>query len=149
VIKAGAKIGTFVETKATIVGEGSKIPHLSYFGDAEVGAGVNVGAGSITCNYDGVRKNRTVIEDDAFIGSDTMFVAPVRIGKGASTGAGAVVKKDVPPGGLAVGVPARNLSRGRRAEMEAERAEDERHPSPKGSARESGGAGQSKGGQTA
>jgi len=102
VFRAGSKAGTFVETKKTVVGKGSKVPHLSYMGDAEIGDGVNVGAGSITCNYDGARKHRTIIEDEAFIGSDTMFVAPVRIGKGAVTGAGSTISKDVPPGGLGV-----------------------------------------------
>ncbi|MEW6553657.1 MAG: bifunctional UDP-N-acetylglucosamine diphosphorylase/glucosamine-1-phosphate N-acetyltransferase GlmU [Actinomycetota bacterium] len=102
VFRAGSKAGTFVETKKTVVGRGSKVPHLSYMGDAEIGEGVNVGAGSITCNYDGVSKHRTVIEDEAFIGSDTMFVAPVRIGRGAVTGAGSTISRDVPPGGLGV-----------------------------------------------
>lgn len=117
VVERGAKIGTFVETKQTRVGEGSKVPHLSYMGDAEIGPDVNVGAGSITCNFDGKSKHRTVIEEGAFIGSDTMFVAPVRIGKGATTGAGSVVREDVPPGGLVVGVPARKV---KRAEEEQE-----------------------------
>ncbi len=98
----GSKAGTFVETKNTVLGEGSKVPHLSYMGDAEIGDGVNVGAGSITCNYDGVSKHRTVIEDGAFIGSDTMFVAPVHVGKGAVTGAGSAITKDVPPGSLGI-----------------------------------------------
>lgn len=103
----GAHVGTFVETKKTTIGRGSKAPHLSYLGDAEIGEDVNVGAGTITCNWDGVEKHRTVIEDDAYISSDTMLVAPVRIGKGAATGAGSVVRDDVPDGALAVGVPAR------------------------------------------
>ena len=102
VLRADSKAGTFVETKKTEVGKGSEVPHLSYMGDAEIGDGVNVGAGSITCNYDGVHKHRTVIEDEAFIGSDTMFIAPVRIGKGAVTGAGSAISKDVPPGALGV-----------------------------------------------
>src|SRR5207253_4615124 len=80
------KVGNFVETKKAIVGEGSKLPHLSYIGDAEVGAGVNIGAGTITCNYDGVNKHKTVIEDGVFIGSDSQLVAPVRVGKGAYVG---------------------------------------------------------------
>jgi bifunctional UDP-N-acetylglucosamine pyrophosphorylase/glucosamine-1-phosphate N-acetyltransferase len=99
---AGSKVGTFVETKKTTVGEGSKVPHLSYMGDAQIGDGVNVGAGSITCNYDGVEKHPTIIEEGAFIGSDTMFIAPVRIGKGAVTGAGSAISKDVPDGALGV-----------------------------------------------
>jgi bifunctional UDP-N-acetylglucosamine pyrophosphorylase/glucosamine-1-phosphate N-acetyltransferase len=97
---AGSKVGTFVETKKTTVGKGSKVPHLSYMGDAEIGEDVNVGAGSITCNYDGAEKHSTVIEDGAFIGSDTMFIAPVRIGKEAVTGAGSAISKDVPDGAL-------------------------------------------------
>jgi bifunctional UDP-N-acetylglucosamine pyrophosphorylase/glucosamine-1-phosphate N-acetyltransferase len=99
---AGSKAGTFVETKNTVVGKGSKVPHLSYMGDADIGEDANIGAGSITCNYDGVEKHRTVIEDEAFVGSDTMFIAPVRIGKGAVTGAGSAISKDVPPGALGV-----------------------------------------------
>ncbi|MDQ3991232.1 MAG: UDP-N-acetylglucosamine diphosphorylase/glucosamine-1-phosphate N-acetyltransferase, partial [Actinomycetota bacterium] len=83
-------------------GEGSKVPHLSYVGDAEIGREVNVGAGTITCNYDGIAKHPTVIGDGAFIGSDTMLVAPVRIGDGAVTGAGSAITRDVPPGALAV-----------------------------------------------
>ncbi len=111
----GSKLGTFVETKNSSLGADSKAPHLSYLGDATIGERVNVGAGTITCNWDGVAKHPTTIEDDAYISSDTMLVAPVRIGKGAATGAGAVVKSDVPDGALAVGVPARNIEgRGQR-----------------------------------
>lgn len=95
-------IGTSVETKESYVGPGSKIPHLSYVGDAEVGAEVNIGAGTITCNFDGESKHRTVIEDHAKVGSDTMLVAPVRIGKGAYTAAGSAITSDVPPGALGV-----------------------------------------------
>lgn len=109
VLERGAKAGTFVELKKTTLGEGSKAPHLSYLGDATIGRAVNVGAGSITCNYDGEHKHETHIEDGVFIGSDTMMVAPVRLGRGAATGAGAVVRGDVPAGALAVGVPARVL----------------------------------------
>src|SRR5207253_2805546 len=83
-------------------GEGAKASHLSYIGDAEVGADVNIGAGTITCNYDGVNKNKTIIEDGAFIGSDSQLVAPVRIGKGAYVGAGSTITKDVPPDALAL-----------------------------------------------
>jgi bifunctional UDP-N-acetylglucosamine pyrophosphorylase / glucosamine-1-phosphate N-acetyltransferase len=103
----GAEIGTFVETKNTVLGDDSDAHHLAYLGDAEIGSGVNIGAGTITCNWDGERKHRTVIEDDAYISSDTMLVAPVHVGKRAATGAGAVVREDVPDDALAVGVPAR------------------------------------------
>ena len=105
----GAKLGTFVESKNSTIGEGSKAPHLSYLGDADVGRGVNVGAGTITCNWDGREKHRTIIEDDAYISSDTMLVAPAHIGRRAATGAGAVVRGDVPDDALAVGMPARIL----------------------------------------
>ncbi len=102
VLEARAKAGTSVEIKNSVVGEGSKVPHLSYIGDATIGRGVNVGAGSITCNYDGARKHPTVIGDGAFVGSDTMLVAPVTIGEGAITGAGSAITRDVPAGSLAV-----------------------------------------------
>jgi len=101
-LAAGAKAGTFVETKNTVVGRGSKVPHLSYLGDATIGEDSNIGAGTITCNYDGREKHRTVIGDRVFIGSDTMLVAPVEIGDDAYTGAGSVITRDVPPGALAV-----------------------------------------------
>jgi bifunctional UDP-N-acetylglucosamine pyrophosphorylase/glucosamine-1-phosphate N-acetyltransferase len=99
----GAKIGNFVELKKTSLGTGSKVSHLSYLGDAEIGANVNVGAGTITCNYDGRVKNRTVVEDGAFIGSDTQLIAPVRVGKGAYVGAGSSITDDVPAGALGIG----------------------------------------------
>jgi bifunctional UDP-N-acetylglucosamine pyrophosphorylase / glucosamine-1-phosphate N-acetyltransferase len=98
----GAKAGTFVEIKNSRIGEGAKVPHLAYVGDAEVGAGSNLGAGTITANYDGFRKNRTVIGENARLGVDTMLIAPVEVGDGAYTGAGAVIKGDVPEGTLAV-----------------------------------------------
>ena len=97
-----AKIGNFVETKKANIGEGSKVNHLSYVGDAEVGSGVNIGAGTITCNYDGVNKFKTEIADDVFIGSNTCLVAPVKVGKEGTTGAGSVITKDVGEGELAV-----------------------------------------------
>ena len=102
VLEAGAKAGTFVEIKNSRIGEGAKVPHLAYVGDAEIGAGSNLGAGTITANYDGFRKNRTVIGRDARIGVDTMLIAPVEVGDAAYTGAGAVIKDDVPEGALAV-----------------------------------------------
>jgi bifunctional UDP-N-acetylglucosamine pyrophosphorylase / glucosamine-1-phosphate N-acetyltransferase len=102
-IGEGAHIGNFVETKKTHVGKGSKANHLSYLGDSEIGDGVNVGAGTITCNYDGVGKYPTTIEDGAFIGSDATLVAPIRIGKGAYIGAGSCITKDVPADALALG----------------------------------------------
>lgn len=101
-----AAIGNFVEVKKSKVGRGSKAQHLAYLGDATLGERVNIGAGTVTCNYDGVRKHETIIEDDVRIGSDTMLVAPVRVGRGSVTGAGAVVINDIPPDSLAVGVPA-------------------------------------------
>jgi bifunctional UDP-N-acetylglucosamine pyrophosphorylase/glucosamine-1-phosphate N-acetyltransferase len=97
-----SKIGTFVETKAATLGEGAKVPHLSYVGDASIGEGTNIGAASVFVNYDGVRKQRTTIGAHARTGSDNMFVAPVTVGDGAYTGAGTVVRQDVPPGALAV-----------------------------------------------
>jgi bifunctional UDP-N-acetylglucosamine pyrophosphorylase/glucosamine-1-phosphate N-acetyltransferase len=101
-LAAGAKAGSFVEIKNSQVGEGAKVPHLAYVGDAEIGAGSNLGAGTITANYDGFRKNRTTIGENARIGVDTMLIAPVEVGDGAYTGAGAVIKSDVPEGALAV-----------------------------------------------
>jgi bifunctional UDP-N-acetylglucosamine pyrophosphorylase/glucosamine-1-phosphate N-acetyltransferase len=98
----GAKAGAFVEVKNSRIGEGAKVPHLAYVGDAEIGAGSNLGAGSITANYDGFRKNRTTIGENVRIGVDTMLIAPVEVGDGAYTGAGAVIKSDVPDGALAV-----------------------------------------------
>ena len=95
-------LGNFVETKKARIGKGSKANHLAYLGDAKIGAGVNVGAGTITCNYDGVNKHPTVLEDGVFIGSDTQLVAPVRVGQGAYVGAGTTVTKDVPALALAV-----------------------------------------------
>jgi bifunctional UDP-N-acetylglucosamine pyrophosphorylase/glucosamine-1-phosphate N-acetyltransferase len=95
-------VGNFVELKKTEIADGSKANHLTYLGDAVVGKGVNVGAGTITCNYDGVNKSQTVIEDGAFIGSGNMLVAPVRIGRDATTGAGSTISKDAPAGQLTV-----------------------------------------------
>ena len=102
VLADGAHIGNFVETKNTVVGVGSKAGHLSYLGDAVIGAGANIGAGTITCNYDGASKWKTVIGDSAFIGSNTSLVAPVTIGEGATTAAGSTIVADVPPDTLAI-----------------------------------------------
>jgi bifunctional UDP-N-acetylglucosamine pyrophosphorylase/glucosamine-1-phosphate N-acetyltransferase len=101
-LREGSKVGNFVELKKTTLGPNSKVNHLAYLGDATVGSGVNIGAGTITCNYDGVNKHQTVIEDGAFVGSDSQLVAPVTIGKGAYVGTGTTVREDVPSGSLAV-----------------------------------------------
>lgn len=101
-VRAKAKVGNFVELKKTVLGAGSKAGHLAYLGDATIGVGVNIGAGTITCNYDGVNKHQTVIEDGAFVGSDSQLVAPVTIGKGAYVGSGSTIRTSVPPGALAV-----------------------------------------------
>ena len=101
-IKNNAKIGNFVEVKKSVIGRGSKVPHLPYVGDTIIGEMVNIGAGSITCNYDGFDKHQTIIEDHVFIGSGTKLVAPVRVGRGSTTGAGSTITKDVPPDSLAV-----------------------------------------------
>jgi bifunctional UDP-N-acetylglucosamine pyrophosphorylase/glucosamine-1-phosphate N-acetyltransferase len=106
VLARGAKAGTFAEMKNARIGEGAKVPHLSYMGDVTVGRGSNIGAGTITSNYDGKNKHATKIGDDVFIGSDSILVAPVRVGRGAYTGAGSVVTRDVGAGELVYGVPA-------------------------------------------
>jgi bifunctional UDP-N-acetylglucosamine pyrophosphorylase/glucosamine-1-phosphate N-acetyltransferase len=103
----GSIVGNFVEVKKSHIGPGSKAMHLSYLGDAMIGTRTNIGAGTITCNYDGKNKHQTIIEDNVKIGSDTMLVAPVRVGSGAVTAAGAVVTSDVPPNTLVAGVPAK------------------------------------------
>jgi len=118
-IGEGAHVGNFVETKKTRLGKGSKANHLTYLGDAEIGEGVNVGAGTITCNYDGERKHKTVIEDGAFIGSDSTLVAPVKIGRGAYVGAASCITDDVPPDSLAIGRARQIVKEGW---MEAKRA---------------------------
>src|SRR6185295_1032775 len=102
-IGRNARVGNFVELKKTTLGEGSKAPHLSYLGDATIGPSVNVGAGTITCNYDGKTKHPTRIEGGAFIGSNSTLVAPVTVGEGAYVGAGSVITEDVPEGALALG----------------------------------------------
>ena len=96
ILKSGSKVGNFVEVKKSIVGKDSKVNHLSYIGDTVIGSKVNVGAGTITCNYDGKKKNKTVIGENCFIGSNTSLVAPLNIKKGSTIGAGTVVNKDIP-----------------------------------------------------
>jgi bifunctional UDP-N-acetylglucosamine pyrophosphorylase/glucosamine-1-phosphate N-acetyltransferase len=110
-LERGVAMGNFGEVKNARLRSGTKMHHFSYVGDAEIGERVNIGAGVITMNYDGVRKYRTTVGNDAFIGSDTLLRAPVTVGEGAATGAGAVVTKDVPPGMLAVGMPARSIKK--------------------------------------
>ena len=104
-------MGNFGEVKDSTLGEGTKMGHFSYIGNADIGSNVNIGAGTITCNYDGENKYETQIEDDAFIGSDTMLVAPLKVGKRSRTGAGAVVTKDVQDDTLVVGMPARAIQK--------------------------------------
>jgi bifunctional UDP-N-acetylglucosamine pyrophosphorylase/glucosamine-1-phosphate N-acetyltransferase len=125
-LREGAKAGAFVEVKGSDVGAGSKIPHLSYIGDAEIGEDANIGAGSITANWDGFRKHRTVIGDHVRIGVDTALVAPVHVGDAAYTGAGSVITGDVPPGALGISRPEqRNVERyADRKAKEAQRQED-------------------------
>jgi bifunctional UDP-N-acetylglucosamine pyrophosphorylase/glucosamine-1-phosphate N-acetyltransferase len=116
------RIGNFVETKKSRLGRGSKANHLAYLGDSEIGSGVNVGAGTITCNYDGEKKHKTILEDDVFIGSDSQMVAPVRVRKGAYVGAGSTITKEVPPYALAI-------ARGRQVNIEnwAKKRKKKRH----------------------
>ena len=118
------KVGAYVEVKASEVAEGAKVPHLSYVGDARVGRRANIGAGTVTVNYDGYEKHRTVVGDDARVGSDTMLVAPVAVGRGAVTGAGSVITDDVPAGALAVERSEQRIVKGyrKRKDTEAESA---------------------------
>jgi bifunctional UDP-N-acetylglucosamine pyrophosphorylase / glucosamine-1-phosphate N-acetyltransferase len=108
----GAHVGNFVETKKIKLGKGSKANHLSYLGDAEIGEGVNIGAGTITCNYDGVNKHKTVIEDGVFVGSDSTLVAPVTIGRGAYVAAASCITEDVPADALALGRARQSVKEG-------------------------------------
>jgi bifunctional UDP-N-acetylglucosamine pyrophosphorylase/glucosamine-1-phosphate N-acetyltransferase len=101
-LREGSKIGNFVEVKKSVIGKGTKANHLSYIGDATVGEKVNIGAGTITCNYDGHKKHPTIIEDEVFVGSNASLVAPVKIGQRAVIGAGSTITKEVPPDNLAV-----------------------------------------------
>jgi bifunctional UDP-N-acetylglucosamine pyrophosphorylase / glucosamine-1-phosphate N-acetyltransferase len=123
-LERDAKAGTFVEVKNSRIGEGAKVPHLAYVGDAEVGAGSNLGAGTITANYDGFRKNRTAIGRNVRIGVDTMLIAPVEVGDDAYTGAGAVIKSDVPEGALAVSENEQRNIEGYAARKDAKMQED-------------------------
>ena len=113
-LASGVHVGNFGEIKDSYLGEGSKMGHFSYVGNAQIGKDVNIGAGTITCNYDGEKKHQTIIRDGVFIGSDSMLVAPVEIGENASTGAGSVVTKDLPPDTIVVGIPARKISKKRK-----------------------------------
>ncbi|MGI5273462.1 bifunctional UDP-N-acetylglucosamine diphosphorylase/glucosamine-1-phosphate N-acetyltransferase GlmU [Nonomuraea sp. CA-218870] len=141
VLGRGAKAGTFVEMKNTTVGEGSKVPHLTYAGDADIGAGANIGAAVVFVNYDGVEKNRTTVGDGAFVGCDTMLIAPVTIGDGAYTAAGSVIDGDVPPGAIGVArARQRNIEKwvlrrraGTKSAAAAERALAERQQRENGS----------------
>ncbi|MDA0631995.1 bifunctional UDP-N-acetylglucosamine diphosphorylase/glucosamine-1-phosphate N-acetyltransferase GlmU [Nonomuraea sp. MCN248] len=141
VLGRGAKAGTFVEMKNTTVGEGSKVPHLTYAGDADIGAGANIGAAVVFVNYDGVEKNRTTVGDGAFVGCDTMLIAPVTIGDGAYTAAGSVIDGDVPPGAIGVArARQRNIEKwvlrrraGTKSAAAAERALAERQQQENGS----------------
>jgi bifunctional UDP-N-acetylglucosamine pyrophosphorylase/glucosamine-1-phosphate N-acetyltransferase len=126
IVEDDAELGNYAEVKASTIGARTKIHHVSYIGDAILGADTNVGAGTITCNYDGTNKHRTTVGEGVFIGSDTMLIAPVTLGDGARTGAGSVVNRDVPAGETVVGVPARPLSvrRARRAAADGSAASD-------------------------
>jgi len=137
VLREGAKAGTFVEIKNSELGPDAKVPHLSYIGDAEIGPGTNIGAGAITANYDGSQKHRTEIGADAFVGVDTMFVAPVKLGDGGYTAAGSVITKDVPPGALGVARSRQENLEGygaRRKQRDAARREE--RDAPKSTPRE-------------
>jgi bifunctional UDP-N-acetylglucosamine pyrophosphorylase/glucosamine-1-phosphate N-acetyltransferase len=116
-LKRKVKIGNFVEVKKSVIGEGSKVPHLTYVGDATLGERVNIGAGTITCNYDGFAKHQTVIEDEVFVGSNTSLVAPLKIGRGAIVAAGSAITQEVPPDALAFGRAQQVNKEGRAAEI--------------------------------
>ncbi|HTU03071.1 MAG TPA: bifunctional UDP-N-acetylglucosamine diphosphorylase/glucosamine-1-phosphate N-acetyltransferase GlmU, partial [Candidatus Sulfotelmatobacter sp.] len=122
VVRRKGKVGNFVELKKSVIGPGSKVPHLTYVGDTTVGERVNIGAGTITCNYDGFAKHRTVIEDEAFIGSNTSLVAPVCVGRGAIVGAGSTITSDVPADALALGRGQQVNKEGRAALLRQARA---------------------------
>ncbi len=125
VVGERARVGNFVELKKTVLGPRSKANHLAYLGDATIGADVNVGAGAITCNYDGRTKHRTVIEDGAFIGSDSQLIAPVTIGRGAYVAAGSSISEDVPPDSLAVARARQTTKPGWAATRRADRRKEQ------------------------
>ena len=125
-IGRGSHVGNFVEIKESSLGREVKVGHFSYIGDATVGDGVNIGAGAVTANFDGDDKQHTAIEEGAFVGSDTVLVAPVRVGKGARTGAGAVVTHDVADGETVVGVPARPIDSAHSDSADEDSADEER-----------------------
>ena len=125
-LHAGAAAGRFVELKGAEIGEGSKVPHLSYLGDVTVGAGTNIGAGTITANYDGFEKHRTEIGDHARTSSNSVLVAPVRIGDGATVAAGSVITEDVPDGALGIARPRQTVKEGYAERVAARREEESR-----------------------
>ncbi|MGH7340860.1 MAG: bifunctional UDP-N-acetylglucosamine diphosphorylase/glucosamine-1-phosphate N-acetyltransferase GlmU, partial [Candidatus Rokuibacteriota bacterium] len=127
VIGAGAKVGNFVEIKKSRLGRGSNAPHLAYVGDATIGDGVNIGAGAITCNYDGFAKHETTIRDGAFVGTNVSLVAPVTIGEGAYIGSGSVITKDVPADALAVERSQQTVKEGWAARKRAQRGAKKEH----------------------
>ncbi|MCC7372321.1 MAG: bifunctional UDP-N-acetylglucosamine diphosphorylase/glucosamine-1-phosphate N-acetyltransferase GlmU [Chloroflexi bacterium] len=126
-IEDEAELGNYAEVKAATIGPRTKVHHFSYIGDASLGADTNVGAGTITCNYDGTAKHRTTVGEGVFIGSDTMLIAPVSLGDGARTGAGSVVNRDVAPGQTVVGVPARPIPRRPRSGQQTPQAAGDQH----------------------
>lgn len=127
VIGRGVHIGNYAEIKGSTLGPGTRMHHMSYVGDAQIGANVNIGAGTVTCNFDGVTKHRTIVEDDVFLGSDTMLRAPIRIGRGAYTGAGSVVVRDVPAHTVVAGVPARIIREAESSDEGSETADSGVH----------------------
>ncbi|HEY5599883.1 MAG TPA: DapH/DapD/GlmU-related protein, partial [Candidatus Manganitrophaceae bacterium] len=128
-LRRGAKVGNFVEMKEAELGAGSKANHLSYLGDAVIGKGVNIGAGTITCNYDGAEKYQTIIEDEAFIGSDTQLIAPVRVGARSLIAAGSTITQDVPPDALAISRTRQENKEGWMKKKRGKRGDERKGPS--------------------